>query len=74
MAFEKSGHRESQVILDSWHEQDVQEWVRKTVDVEKRNGENLGHFVVHGDREDGRDDRRKPAQQTRDNDSGCDGE
>ena len=67
-ALEKSGN---QIRFNSRHEEDVHQWVCRATHVEKRDSQDLGHFVIHRDGKDGRDDGREPADDPRDNnDSG----
>ena len=57
-----------QILFNSRHEQDVHQWVCRATHVEKRDSQDLGHFVVHRDGKDGGDDGREPADDPRDND------
>ena len=57
-----------QIPFNSRHEEDVHQWVCRATHVEKRDCQDLGHFVVHRDGKDGGDDGREPADDPRDND------
>ena len=57
-----------QIPFNSRHEEDVHQWVCRATHVEKRDSQDLGHFVVHRDGKDGGDDGRKPADEPRNDD------